>query len=330
MRSDIVPGGTFPDYELPDHTERPAGSASCRVTIPLILTLARGHYCPKEHQQHLQLARVLSADRGGVHADRHDRDRRPPQLQEFRASVGAQWTFLSDPGRTIQQDLDIQEYTDPEHDPMIPHTLVLEPGLVVHSIYNGYWFWGRPSVEDLRQRPAGRHRQDPSRLGPQHARGSARPGTPATTRRSTVGTSATEPADDRLTRRPITAAERPPPAEIAHAALTSPMWLKACGKLPRSSPLVGSTSSASRPTSLTNAGRPLEHGARPLGLAGRRQGLGQPEGAEEEDALLAVEPVAGAVAVDEPALVGEPFLGGGDGREHPRDHRPGGTRPAAA
>lgn len=58
-------------------------------------------------------------------------------LQEFRASVGAQWTFLADPKRTIQKDLDIQEYTDPEHDPMIPHTLVLKPGLVIHSIYNG-------------------------------------------------------------------------------------------------------------------------------------------------------------------------------------------------
>ena len=70
-------------------------------------------------------------------------------LQEFRASLGAQWTFLSDPGRTVQQDLDIQEYTDPEHNPMIPHTLVLKPGLVIHSIYNGYWFWGRPSFYDL-------------------------------------------------------------------------------------------------------------------------------------------------------------------------------------
>src|ERR1041384_3015594 len=66
-------------------------------------------------------------------------------------SVSAQWPFLSDPERTIQRDLDIQEYTDPEHDPMIPHTLVLAPGLVVHSLYNGYWFWGRPSVEDLRR-----------------------------------------------------------------------------------------------------------------------------------------------------------------------------------
>jgi hypothetical protein len=32
---------------------------------------------------------------------------------------------------------------------MIPHTLVLKPGLIIHSIYNGYWFWGRPSFQDL-------------------------------------------------------------------------------------------------------------------------------------------------------------------------------------
>jgi hypothetical protein len=32
---------------------------------------------------------------------------------------------------------------------MIPHTLVLKPGLLINPIYNGYWFWGRPSVVDL-------------------------------------------------------------------------------------------------------------------------------------------------------------------------------------
>ena len=32
---------------------------------------------------------------------------------------------------------------------MIPHTLVLRPGLVIYRIYNGYWFWGRPSTVDL-------------------------------------------------------------------------------------------------------------------------------------------------------------------------------------
>ena len=75
-------------------------------------------------------------------------------LQEFRALVGAQLPFLSDPERTIQRDLDIQEYTDLEHDPMIPYTLVLKPGLVVHSIYNGYWFWVGPSIDELRLGPA--------------------------------------------------------------------------------------------------------------------------------------------------------------------------------
>ncbi len=71
-------------------------------------------------------------------------------LQEFRASVGAQWAFLSDPERMVpRRTLSIQEYTNPEHNPMIPHTLVLKPGLVIHRIYNGYWFWGRPSITDL-------------------------------------------------------------------------------------------------------------------------------------------------------------------------------------
>ena len=71
------------------------------------------------------------------------------EADHMRTATGATWPFLLDPERTVQQDLDIQEYTDPDNDPMIPHTLVLKPGLVVHRIYNGYWFWGRPSVVDL-------------------------------------------------------------------------------------------------------------------------------------------------------------------------------------
>ena len=151
MRSDIAPGDTFPDYELPDHTQTIRKLSELQGDDPLILTLARGHYCPKEHQQHLQLAAfypqiaVAYTQIATISTDDHHTS------QEFRASVGAEWAFLSDPGRTVQQDLDIQEYTDPEHDPMIPHTLVLKPGLVIHRVYNGYWFWGRPSIDDLRR-----------------------------------------------------------------------------------------------------------------------------------------------------------------------------------
>jgi len=56
MRSDIAPGGVFPDYELPDHTGARRKLSELQGEDPLILTLARGHYCPKEHQQHLELA----------------------------------------------------------------------------------------------------------------------------------------------------------------------------------------------------------------------------------------------------------------------------------
>ena len=56
MRSDIVPGAAFPDYELPDHESVKRRLSEIQGGDPMILTLARGHYCPKEHQQHLDLA----------------------------------------------------------------------------------------------------------------------------------------------------------------------------------------------------------------------------------------------------------------------------------
>src|SRR4051794_10025114 len=46
-------------------------------------------------------------------------------------------------------DYELPDQENINHGPMIPHTLVLKPGLVVHKVYNGYWFWGRPSIVDL-------------------------------------------------------------------------------------------------------------------------------------------------------------------------------------
>ena len=151
MRSDIAPGGSFPDYELTDHTKNRRRLSALQGNDPMILLLSRGHFCPKDNQQHLKLAalqpelavaytRIVTISTDNIVTTR-----------EFRNSVGATWTFLADPGRKVQKDLDIQEYTDPYHDPMVPYTLVLKPGLVIHSVYNGYWYWGRPSIEDLRR-----------------------------------------------------------------------------------------------------------------------------------------------------------------------------------
>jgi peroxiredoxin len=117
---------------------------------PLVVVLARGGFCPKDRRQHeglVQLHREMQVGYCRLVTISTDN---LLETNEFRAGVGAHWTFLSDAGRKVQKDLDIVEYTDPEHNPMIPHTLVLEPGLRVYRIYNGYWFFGRPTVEELR------------------------------------------------------------------------------------------------------------------------------------------------------------------------------------
>ncbi|HEX4204293.1 MAG TPA: redoxin domain-containing protein [Ktedonobacteraceae bacterium] len=149
MRADIVPGAKFPDYELTDHARTRRRLSELQGIDPMILLLSRGHFCPKDHQQHLEMAafhaKIAVAYTSIVTISTDS----ILESNEFRDAVGAQWTFLSDTQRKVQQDLQIQEYTDPTHNPMIPHTLVLEPGLVVYKIYNGYWFWGRPSADDL-------------------------------------------------------------------------------------------------------------------------------------------------------------------------------------
>ena len=151
MRADIVPGATFPDYELTDHTRTRRKLSELQGNNPMILILSRGHFCPKDHQQHLEMATFYPKIAVAYTSIVTIATDNLYEINEFRDAVGAQWTFLSDSGRKVQKDLGIQEYTDPHHDPMIPHTLVLEPGLVIYKIYNGYWFWGRPSTQELWQ-----------------------------------------------------------------------------------------------------------------------------------------------------------------------------------
>jgi peroxiredoxin len=150
MRADIVPGAAFPDYELPDHTGKHRTLSELQGDDPMVLVLSRGGFCPKDRRQHeglVQLHRELEVGYCQLVTLSTDN---LAETNEFRAAVDAHWPFLSDPARKVQRDLDIAEYTDPTHNPMIPHTLVLEPGLIVFKIYMGYWFFGRPTVEELR------------------------------------------------------------------------------------------------------------------------------------------------------------------------------------
>jgi peroxiredoxin len=151
MRADIQPGAVFPDYELPDHTGRHRKLSELQGQDPLILVLSRGVFCPKDRRQLeglVQLHRELEVGYCRLVTISTDN---LLETNEQRSGLAAHWPFLSDPARKVQKDLDIAEYTDPTHNPMIPHTLVLEPGLIVLKVYNGYWFFGRPTAEELRQ-----------------------------------------------------------------------------------------------------------------------------------------------------------------------------------
>jgi len=151
MRADIVPGAKFPDYELTDHATKRRKLSELQGADPMIVVLSRGAFCPKDRRQAeglLQLHREMEVGYCRLVTITTDN---LSVTNENRSGVGAHWPFLSDPGRHVQKDLDIAEYTDPTNNPMIPHTIVLEPGLVVFKVYNGYWFFGRPTVEDLRQ-----------------------------------------------------------------------------------------------------------------------------------------------------------------------------------
>ena len=151
MRSDIVPGAVFPDYDLADHTGKHRKLSELQDQHPMVVVLSRGSYCPKDRRQAeglVQLHREMEVGYCRLVTISTDT---LIETNEYRTGVGAHWPFLSDPRRIVQKDLDIAEYTDATHNPMIPHVIVLEPGRVVYKVYNGYWFFGRPTVEELRQ-----------------------------------------------------------------------------------------------------------------------------------------------------------------------------------
>src|ERR1700716_1269089 len=149
MRADIVAGAVFPDYELTDHAGKRRKLADLQGPDPMILVLSRGGFCPKDRRQAERLVQLYhEMDVGYCRLVTISTDNLTT-TNEYRTGVGAHWTFLSDAGRVVQKDLDIAEYTDPTNNPMIPHTLVLEPGLEIYKIYMGYWYWGRPSIAEL-------------------------------------------------------------------------------------------------------------------------------------------------------------------------------------
>src|SRR6202163_560031 len=112
MRADIVAGAVFPDYELTDYAGKRRTLSELQGPDPMILVLSRGGYCPKDLRQGQGLVPLYREMEVGYCRLVTISTDNMLTTNEYRAGVGAHWTFLSDPGRKVQKDLDIAEYTD--------------------------------------------------------------------------------------------------------------------------------------------------------------------------------------------------------------------------
>ncbi len=163
MRSDIHAGSKFPDLELPDHRGRPVRLSSLTAPTPydeilgftdgypLIVVFYRGFFCPRDGAQMRQLVRYqeeLSVNYCKLVSISVDR---PKVCGAYRYGLGAAWPFLSDEKREAIDRLGIRDETEEEYPGCaLPTTFVLAPDLTIYKIYDGWFFVGRPTLEELR------------------------------------------------------------------------------------------------------------------------------------------------------------------------------------
>jgi len=67
----------------------------------------------------------------------------------LRQQLGSSHPFLYDKKKRVRDELGTLEYTDTQHEPMIPHTFLLGPELRIHKVWNSCYYRGRPSVAEL-------------------------------------------------------------------------------------------------------------------------------------------------------------------------------------
>jgi peroxiredoxin len=147
----LGPGDTFPDLDLPDHTGRQRRLSETAGGDPVALFTSRGWWCPKE-QRFLRRLVALQDEFEVGYARMVVVSVDPPEVQSaFRAGLGARFLFLSDAERIWLDRLELREDTDTVHHPYRPAAFTLGPDLRIEASYNGYWFWGRPTAEELRQ-----------------------------------------------------------------------------------------------------------------------------------------------------------------------------------
>ncbi len=152
MHPDLKVGNKFPNFELPDHTGTPQKLSHLLRGFPGVLIFSRGHYCPKDRRQLTNYVTYLQPELRvnyckmiTVSVDNQI------TTNEVRDALLADWPFLVDDDRKLLHKLQMVDTTDSIHGEVyIPYTFILDRDRTIHKIYNGWWFLGRPTVEELR------------------------------------------------------------------------------------------------------------------------------------------------------------------------------------
>ena len=145
----LAVGGQLPDFELLDHAGNRRRLSQLVGGDPTVVQFYRGWWCPKE-QAFFRRLLALQDDAEVAYSRILSVSVDPPEVNAaFRAGLGARWTFLSDPDREVLTQLSLRETTDTVHDPYVPAIVVIDPDLRIHTAYNGNWYWGRPTHEEL-------------------------------------------------------------------------------------------------------------------------------------------------------------------------------------
>jgi peroxiredoxin len=150
MSKGLQIGDVLPDFELPDENGVKHKLSELQGDDALVVMFGRGEHCPRERQHQIEM---LKFQQWAPVAFTQLVTILPNELHDvykMKIATGAWWPYLSDGDYTAQEQLEIDEYTDPHHRASVPHTVVCEPGsLKIAKVYVGYWFWGRPSAYQL-------------------------------------------------------------------------------------------------------------------------------------------------------------------------------------
>lgn len=156
-------GDAFPDIALFDQDGRPRSVHSFGAAgtmdrylgfdegLPTIVVFFRGPFCPRDQAQLRALMSVQDefalSGCGIVSVSVQARE----VQAAFRFGLGAKWPFLADPDRSLIGLLGLVDATEGEEAFVSrPVTFVLDGAGRVYSMYDGWFFVSRPTVEELR------------------------------------------------------------------------------------------------------------------------------------------------------------------------------------